>query len=59
MNGKQINDSASFCNYLLDSKYVGLVPGVAFGNDNCVRMSYACSLEQIKKGIERITKADV
>ncbi len=57
VNGKLISDSASFCNYLLDSKYVGLVPGVAFGNDNCVRMSYACSLEQIKKGIERITQA--
>ena len=56
-NGKQINDSTSFCNYLLDSQFVGLVPGVAFGNDNCVRMSYACSLDQIKKGIERLIKA--
>lgn len=57
LNGKLINDSSSFCSYLLDTQFVGLVPGVAFGNDNCVRMSYACSLEQIKKGIERITKA--
>ncbi len=57
VNGNEIKDSTSFCNYLLDSQYVGLVPGIAFGNDNCVRMSYACSIEQIKKGIERIKKA--
>ncbi len=56
-NGYHINDSSSFCNYLLTEENVGLVPGVAFGNDNCVRMSYACSLEELKDGIERITKA--
>lgn len=57
VNGYHINDSSSFCNYLLTEENVGLVPGVAFGNDNCVRMSYACSLEELKDGIERITKA--
>ncbi len=54
-NGYDVNDSASFCNYLLKEEMVGLVPGVAFGNDNCVRMSYACSLEQLQKGIDRIS----
>ena len=57
INGYKVNDSSSFCNYLLTEENVGLVPGVAFGNDKCVRMSYACSLEELKDGIERITKA--
>ncbi|MHB1688679.1 MAG: pyridoxal phosphate-dependent aminotransferase [Ignavibacteriaceae bacterium] len=57
VNGYEIKDSNSFCNYLLNEQYVGLVPGFAFGNDNCVRMSYACSYEELADGIERITKA--
>lgn len=56
-NGYDIKDSNSFCNYLLTDQYVGLVPGFAFGNDNCVRMSYACSFEELTDGLERITKA--
>lgn len=57
MNGYDIKDSSSFCNYLLTEQNVGLVPGIAFGNDNCVRMSYACSLEELRDGVERITNA--
>lgn len=56
VNGFEIKDSTSFCNYLLTQQNVGLVPGVAFGNDNCVRMSYACSQSQIEEGLERIHK---
>ncbi|HSP88958.1 MAG TPA: pyridoxal phosphate-dependent aminotransferase [Ignavibacteriaceae bacterium] len=57
VNGFEIKDSTSFCNYLLNEQSVGLVPGIAFGNDKCVRMSYACSQSQIEKGLERINKA--
>lgn len=53
-NGESINDSTSFCNYLLKEVNVGLVPGIAFGNDKCVRMSYACSMEEIKEGLQRM-----
>lgn len=49
-----IKDSTTFCNYLLQEANVGLVPGVAFGNDNCVRMSYACSMADITEGLKRI-----
>ena len=56
VNGFKINDSNSFCNYLLNEVQVGLVPGVAFGNDNCVRMSYACSMDELKDGLNRIAK---
>ncbi|MFA6598011.1 MAG: pyridoxal phosphate-dependent aminotransferase [Ignavibacteriaceae bacterium] len=54
LNGTKITDSSSFCDYLLKEERVGLVPGIAFGNDNCVRMSYACSYEEIIDGINRI-----
>ena len=57
VNGMEIKDSTSFCNYVLTEQNVGLVPGVAFGNDNCVRMSYACSQAQIEDGIGRLHKA--
>ena len=57
VNGLEIKDSTSFCNYILNEQNVGLVPGVAFGNDNCVRMSYACSQTQIEDGIGRLHKA--
>lgn len=57
INGFEIKDSTSFCNFILNEQNVGLVPGVAFGNDNCVRMSYACSQPQIEEGIGRLYKA--
>ena len=56
VNGYKIEDSSSFCNYLLTEENVGLVPGVAFGNDNCVRMSYACSFDDLNDGLARIIR---
>ncbi|WP_163532300.1 pyridoxal phosphate-dependent aminotransferase [Helicobacter suis] len=47
-------DSALFCQQLLEEQGVALVPGSAFGMEGFVRMSYACSLEQIKEGLERL-----
>lgn len=46
-----INDSGTFCGFLLEEAQIGLVPGIAFGNDNCVRMSFACSMEDLRKGV--------
>ncbi len=43
-----------FCKELLMKHYVGLVPGSMFGKDNCVRISYAASKEQLKKAFDRI-----
>ncbi|MGB2924620.1 MAG: pyridoxal phosphate-dependent aminotransferase [Limnothrix sp.] len=48
-------DSLSFCERLLEEKQVATIPGVAFGNDNCVRLSYATDLATIEKGMERLT----
>ncbi len=46
-------DSLTFARELLDRHHVAVVPGVAFGNDNCVRLSYACGMAEIEKGLAR------
>ncbi|WP_199763967.1 pyridoxal phosphate-dependent aminotransferase [Helicobacter felis] len=48
------HSSVEFCQDLLQSQGVALVPGSAFEMEGFVRMSYACSLEQIKKGLARL-----
>jgi len=47
-------DDVNFCSDLLEKKQVALVPGKPFGMPGYARMSYACSLEEIKTGIKRI-----
>lgn len=49
-------DSMKFCSELLSEQGVALVPGSAFGMDGYVRLSFACSTEQIIEGIKRIEK---
>ncbi|HHY82071.1 MAG TPA: pyridoxal phosphate-dependent aminotransferase [Clostridiales bacterium] len=51
---KQLDGSLSFADALLDSQKVTVVPGIAFGADNYVRLSYAVSMETIQKGLDRI-----
>ncbi|MDY6781702.1 MAG: pyridoxal phosphate-dependent aminotransferase [Cyanobacteriota bacterium] len=46
--------SLEFCNSLLDTQQVAAIPGIAFGNDRCIRLSYATDLESIEKGLERL-----
>jgi len=45
-----------FASKLLDEALVAVVPGSAFGSDNHVRLSYAASMEEIEKGMDRIEK---
>ncbi|KAI6706116.1 hypothetical protein NL676_009078 [Syzygium grande] len=52
-----INGSETLCRYLLDLAQVVLVPGVAFGDDTCLRISYAASLATLKEAFGRIKKA--
>jgi len=47
-------DSVSFCERLLNEAKVAAVPGAGFGSDANIRLSYAISLEQIEKGLDRI-----
>jgi aspartate aminotransferase len=52
--GVDVTDSMSFAKAALDGVKVALVPGSAFGQDRCVRLSFATSDEQIDKGIDRL-----
>ncbi len=52
-----INNSKDLCMYLLNKIFVSLVPGEAFGNPNCIRLSYATSKENIIEAIKRIKNA--
>ncbi|MFU0801407.1 MAG: pyridoxal phosphate-dependent aminotransferase [Xylanivirga thermophila] len=52
--GKTITGSTSFSNLLLDAQNVAVVPGIAFGIDSAVRLSYATSTDNIIKGMDRI-----
>jgi aspartate aminotransferase len=54
---RTISSSSDFAFYLLEKARVALVPGGAFGDDNYIRLSYATSLEEISKGLDRIRKA--
>ena len=46
--------STEFCSQLLEQQNVAAVPGVAFGADDYFRLSYATSMEQLEKGLDRI-----
>ena len=54
INGAEIAGSMDFAKALLEQANVALVPGLPFGCDNNVRLSFACSLEQITKGLDRL-----
>ncbi|MEJ5258758.1 MAG: pyridoxal phosphate-dependent aminotransferase [Anaerohalosphaeraceae bacterium] len=54
IGGVRISDSMDFAKALLEQKLVAVVPGGPFGAPKNVRLSFACSLEQIEKGIDRI-----
>ena len=54
INNNLIKDSLSFSKVLLEENKVAVVPGVGFGIDNYVRLSYATSMENIEKGLNRI-----
>lgn len=54
IDGNTIEDSFSFADNLIEYKKVAVIPGVAFGADNFIRLSYANSMENIKKGLKRI-----
>ena len=52
--GQEIKTAADFASILLDQKYVAVVPCADFGMPDYIRLSYATSMELIKKGMDRI-----
>ena len=57
LRGKTINNATDFSLYLLEEALVATVTGEAFGNPDCIRISYAASQEQIKEAVKRIKTA--
>jgi len=56
INGAGITGSMDFAKALLEQANVAVVPGLPFGCDENVRLSFACSLEKITKGLDRLEK---
>jgi aspartate aminotransferase len=55
--GQQIQNADDLSMYLLHAGHVTVVTGTAFGEPNCIRISFANSVENIEKGFARIKKA--
>jgi aspartate aminotransferase len=51
-----LSNSLDLADYLLEKALIAVVPGAAFGEDGCIRFSYATSMEQIEKGLDRLEK---
>lgn len=57
IKGRKINGSLDLAEMLLNEAKVAVVPGIAFGTDNHFRLSYATSMANIDKGLDRIADA--
>lgn len=57
LQGVKINNADDLSMYLLEKAHVATVTGVAFGNPDCIRMSYATSEDQLKEAFKRIKEA--
>lgn len=53
----KIHDAETLCKFFLEKARVALVPGDAFGNPDCIRISYAASLESLRSAMESLEKA--
>lgn len=54
IKGVELNNSLDVANLLLEKGNVAIIPGIGFGDDNYIRLSYATSMENIKEGLKRI-----
>ena len=54
--GKTIEGSVAFADALLEAEKVAAIPGVSFGADDCLRLSYSLSEADIEEGIARIAR---
>ena len=55
-NGKPITNSMEFADALLEGEKVATIPGVSFGADDCLRLSYSLGEEDIREGLKRIQR---
>jgi aspartate aminotransferase len=52
----EINNATDFCDYILQEAFVAVVSGAAFGADECFRISYAASEEELKEAVARMAR---
>jgi aspartate aminotransferase len=57
INGKKISNSNDLCLYLLEEAHIATVPGDAFGDDSCIRISFATSDEKLVEAMKRMKNA--
>jgi aspartate aminotransferase len=56
INNEKIKSSLDFSKSILEEEKVAVIPGVAFGLDNYIRLSYATSMEIIEEGLNRLER---
>jgi len=56
-NGILVNNSGDLCLYLLEQAHIATVPGDAFGDDTCIRISFATSDEKLVEAMKRMKDA--
>lgn len=54
MDGNTISNSVDFCSVLTEKYHLVTVPGAAFGADDYIRISFAASLDEIEKAMDRL-----
>ena len=54
--GQVVKDSLELCAWLLSAHLLAVVPGAAFGDDRCIRLSYATSMENLVKALDRLKR---
>jgi len=52
----EVKGSMDFCKKLLEDAYVAVIPGLAFGDDRFIRLSFATGMDHIKRGLDRLDK---
>ncbi len=57
IGGRIILSGSDLCDYLLDTAFVAIVPGAAFGSPDCIRISYATSEDTLREAMKRIGAA--
>ncbi|HOI93699.1 MAG TPA: pyridoxal phosphate-dependent aminotransferase [Syntrophobacter fumaroxidans] len=57
VQGASIANSVDLADYLMEKAHVAVVPGSPFGEDRCIRISYALSMDDLKEGFDRIGAA--
>ena len=57
VNGQKINTAEELSLYLLNDAHVSTVTGEAFGNEECIRISYAASEDELREACKRIAAA--